>query len=282
MTDLTQKTILITGATSGIGLETAVALSKQSTRLLLPCRNLVRGEEVRDRISKEAPNVDVSLYALDLASLDSVRAFANVINAEEGHLDTLINNAGTMPMRYQQTEDGFEMMFGVNYLAHFLLTLLLLEKIKAAPQGRIVHVSSTMHRSGRIDLSSIRKPRRYFWSKSYGQSKLANVLFSNELARRLSSTSVTSNALHPGIVGTNIVRGLPKWMQKAMPYISLTPAQGAVASIDLASNPAYSQTTGAYSNKGHIGLSSARSRDPQLAKSLWDESMRLCDLAEMP
>ena len=203
------KTVIITGANTGIGLETAVDLAKRNGRMILACRSVERGEKAAVEVRKRSGNDNVVFRQLDLASLDSVRKFSGKILEEEPRIDILINNAGVLCRSRSLTQDGFEMQFGVNHLGHFLLTNLLLDRIKEAPSARIVNISSITHAFGNIDFDNLNSERAFSRLGAYGTSKLANILFSRSLAKHLKGTNVTVNSLHPGTInsklGTNIM-----------------------------------------------------------------------------
>ena len=203
---LTGKTAIITGSNTGIGLETAIDFAKRGCRVILACRSVEKGQAAVEEVKKRANSEDVVFVQLDLASLQSVREFAAKILEEEARLDLLINNAGVMMCPYTLTDDGFELQFGVNHLAHFLLTNLLLERMKEAPDARIVNVSSLGHSLGKINFDDLKSERSYNSLTAYGQSKLANILFTRQLAKRMEGTSVTAYALHPGGVRTELAR----------------------------------------------------------------------------
>ena len=210
---LNGKTVIITGANTGIGKETAVDLAKRKARVIMACRSADRGERAVEDVKRLSGNDKVEYRHLDLASLASVRQFAEEILQEETPIDILINNAGIMRCPYWRTEDGFEMQFGVNHLGHFLLTNLLLERLKQAPVARIVNVSSKGYkRAEGINFDDINSEHHYTPAKAYYQSKLANVLFTKSLAERLEGTQVTVNSLHPGVIWTELGRHMEKEM----------------------------------------------------------------------
>ena len=201
------KTVIITGANTGIGKETAIDLAKRNARVILACRSEDKGKKAEVDVRRESGNSNVHFRKLDLASFDSVRRFAKEVLSEESRLDILINNAGVMYCSFQKTEDGFETQFGVNHLGHFLLTNLLLDKIKQAPESRIVVVSSLGHTlASKLDLDTINSEAHYSPYVAYHKSKLANVLFAKALAKRLADTNVAVNCLHPGLVNTELGR----------------------------------------------------------------------------
>ncbi|MEA2152474.1 MAG: hypothetical protein QOI18_707 [Solirubrobacteraceae bacterium] len=198
------RTAVITGANSGIGLEAARELARAGAHVVMACRDTTKGDAAADAIRKELPSAELEVAALDLASLDSVRAFAGRYPHER--LDLLINNAGVMAPPYTKTIDGFELQFATNHLGHFALTGLLLDKLLATPHARVVTVSSTAHKMGRIDFEDLQSERSYRRWGAYGQSKLANLLFCFELDRRLQATDadLLSVAAHPGYSATNL------------------------------------------------------------------------------
>ena len=203
---LNGKTVIITGANTGIGLETAVDMAGRGARVILACRNKEKGEAAVAEVKRRSNSEDAIFVSLDLASLDSVREFAAKVLDEEPHIDILINNAGVMACPYTKTADGFELQFGVNHLAHFLLTNLLLDRLKEAPSARIVTVSSIGHAAGKINFDDLQFEKSYNKWVAYFQSKLANVLFARSLAKRLQGTNVTAYSLHPGAVRTELGR----------------------------------------------------------------------------
>ena len=201
------KTVIITGANTGIGKETAIDLAKRNARVILACRSQEKGKKAEVDVRRESGNSSVHFRKLDLASFDSIRRFSKEVLSEESRVDILINNAGVMYCPFQKTEDGFETQFGVNHLGHFLLTHLLLDKIKQAPEGRIIVVSSLGHTlTSKLDLDTINSEAHYSPYVAYFKSKLANVLFAKALAKRLAGSNVTANSLHPGAVVTDLKR----------------------------------------------------------------------------
>ena len=203
--------MIITGGNTGIGKETAIDLAKRKARVILACRSEERGETAAAQIRRITKNDDVVYRHLDLASLASVRQFCEAVLQDEARIDILINNAGIMRCPYWKTEDGFEMQIGVNHFGHFLLTNLLLPRLKEAPSARVVTVSSKAYRwSKGIQFDDINSENDYDPSSAYGQSKLANVLFTRSLARRLAGSTVTTNCLHPGVIWTELGRHMEK------------------------------------------------------------------------
>jgi len=275
------KVVLITGANSGIGKETALALARMKATVVMVARDSSKGKEAQKEIIESSGNKKVDLIVADLASLDEVRALAEEFKKRYEHLHVLINNAGGINYERTQTQDGFETTFGVNHLAHFLLTKLLLDVIKASAPSRIINVSSMAHRSGKMDFSDLMFKKKYSAYKAYSASKLANVLFTYELARRLKGTSVTVNALHPGVVRTRFGKGSgSSGMKFAFALISpflTSPQKGALTSIYLASSPEVEGVSGKYFSKSKPVDSNKISYDKDVAKQLWDISERFVE-----
>lgn len=275
-TGMEGKRVLVTGANSGMGLATSVALARMGAEIVMVCRSESRGQEALLRAKQESGSDQISLMLCDLGSLDSIRRFGEAFNQQYDRLDVLINNAGVITLKRQETEDGFERMLGVNHLGHFLLTGLLFDKLKAAPQARIVNVSSGAHKAGRIDWDDPHLKNGFNVMKGYGQSKLANIWFTIELAERLKGTGITVNCLHPGAVGTQIgvdrSTGFGKTILKLLSYVFLTPEKGSETSIYLASGPDVIGVTGKYFYKKKITDTSALAADREQAKRLWEWS----------
>lgn len=207
------KTVIVTGGNTGIGKATAQDLSQRGARVILACRDMVKGRTAMEEIREKTGNNNLAVRKLDLASCKSIRAFAEQILREEPQINILINNAGVMFVPYQLTEDGYEFTFGVNHLGHFLLTNLLLERIKASAPSRIIVVASLGHLVGYLDFGDMMWKKRYNSQLAYCRSKLANIMFVKELAKRLVDTGVTVCSLHPGTINTELTRYfLSGWM----------------------------------------------------------------------
>lgn len=265
------KRVLITGGNSGIGIVAATELARQGAEIILACRDSAKTSAALEQINAVATAPAVNL-PVDLASLASVRSLAAEVTNRYDRLDVLINNAGLFPPKQKLTEDGFEMQIGVNHLAHFLLTNLLLDLLKASAPARIISVSSMLHKKGRIDFDSFKGVDKYNAQAAYGQSKLANVLFALELAQRLAGTGVTSNVLHPGAVATDIVRDTPWLVRKIIGLMFIAPEKGAKTTIMLASDPALEDTTGKYYNQCELDTYSDQGNDQALRERLWEVS----------
>ena len=273
--DMTGKTVVITGASAGIGKATSLALAARGAQLVLACRDLEKAGKARAEILARTPVARVDLVPLELGSLRSVRACAGKLCADYARIDVLINNAGVFPPTLRKTEDGFEEQIGVNHLGHFLLTNLLLEKLLASAPARVVTVSSMMHAGGKIDFESFRGPAKYSAYAAYRQSKLANILFANELARRLAGRGVTSNSLHPGGVSTEIMRDASFAMRALARLAFTTPEKGARTSVFLASSAEVAGVTGRYFVSCKQAKTDPLASDESLARALWDESAKL-------
>ncbi len=275
------KTIVITGANSGIGLEAAVALARGGAHIVMACRNPDKGAAARDDVIARSGSTRVELMSLDLASFASIRGFAKEALDRFEHIDVLLDNAGAVSRTRVETVDGFEQTFGVNHLGHFLLTNLLRDRLVATPGARVVVVASDAHRfppSG-LDFDDLQSTKHYnyFGFAAYGRSKLANILFTRELARRLDGTDVTANCLHPGFVASNFGRDDPIGrfvMPVARPF-SISSEKGARTSIFLASDPSVDGITGEYWYKCAIRKPSAHARDDDAARRLWEVSEEL-------
>ena len=281
--DQSGRTAVVTGANSGIGWDTARALAAKGARVVLGCRHETKGRDAEERIRRRVPNADVRFEALDLGSLASVRRFAEKLAAEEAHLDLLVNNAGVMMTPRGKTADGFETQFGTNHLGHFALTGLLLDKVRVAPGARVVTLSSLIHFTGRIDFDDLQAERSYDPSRAYGQSKLANLLFARELARRFQAAGIPalSVAAHPGSTRTELQRH-SRLMAAAVRLVSQLPPQGALPSLYAATAPdvrggEYFGPSRAFGMLGppDRARSSPRSQDVATARRLWEVSEQL-------
>ncbi len=277
------KICMVTGANSGIGKATALALAQMGATVVMVCRDRARGEEARSEITMKSRNNAVDLLQADLSSQQSIRQLVGNFQHHYTHLHVLINNAGaTFPGRRRETVDGLEMTFAVNYLAPFLLTNLLLDLLTASAPARIVNVSSAAHKSGSIQLDDLQAEKLYRPLRTYPQAKLAVVLFTYELARRLRGTGVTANCLHPGFVATNFAQsdGEPavRLLVKLIGSFGASPQEGAKTSIYLASSPDVEGVTGTYFVKSIPKRSATISYDESLQRQLWEQSAKLVNL----
>jgi retinol dehydrogenase 12 len=268
-------TFLITGGNTGIGLSTAIALARDGGRVYIACRSAAAGEAAVARVRSQAGSADVRLLALDLASLPSVHACAAAFLALDEPLHVLVNNAGVAGQR-GLTADRFELHFGVNHLGHFALTHLLLPRLAESGAGaRVVNVSSNAHYEARgIDFAAVRRPTATFVGmREYGVSKLCNVLFTQELARRLAGTGVNCYALHPGVVASDIWRRVPRLARPFLTRRMLTIEQGAVTSVYCATSPTVAADSGLYYDECAVRPPSPVAT-PELAELLWKHSAK--------
>ncbi len=271
--DLQGQVHLVTGANTGIGRETAIALARRGAHVFLACRSEERTQPVVDAIKAQDGGGKGEFLALDLASLQSVRACAQSFLALDLPLHVLVNNAGLAGHR-GATADVFELTFGVNHLGHFLLTQLLLDKLKDSAPARIVNVSSRSHYSAKgIDFGALRKPQsQVVGLGAYEVSKLANVLFTVELARRLEGSGVTTYALHPGVVASDVWRRIPWPFRSLAKLFMISNEQGAQTSLYCATSPEAGQETGLFYDKSRTKTPSPVSQDVPLAAELWAKS----------
>ena len=280
--DLPNKTILITGANSGIGKATALELARMGHRVVMAVRNPGKGEAARKEIIQATGNQRIDLMICDLASLESIRSFASAFTARYDQLDVLINNAGIFSNYRRETTDGFEYQLGINHLGHFLLTHLLLNTLIQSAPSRIVVVTSLGHVAGRIHFGDFQMDRFYDPWKSYFRSKLANVLFTYELADRLNGSGVTVNCLHPGVVRSRFAVDRTSDRQNFIMWlsglISISPRRGAETSVYLATSPEVEKITGKYFVRKNARPSSKSSYDKDLAKNLWAVSEKCVGL----
>jgi NAD(P)-dependent dehydrogenase (short-subunit alcohol dehydrogenase family) len=282
--DQTGRIAVVTGANTGIGFEAAKVLALRGATVVLACRSPERAKAAVDKISATAEG-PVATVQVDLASLASVREAAEELRGRYERLDLLINNAGLMMPPQGRTEDGFELQFGTNHLGHFALTGLLLDRMLTVPGSRVVTVSSIGHRMGRIDFGNLQWERGYNRIGSYGRSKLANLLFTYELQRRLTAAGSATEALaaHPGTTRTELTRNLPGWMKAGAILVPMQGSvMGAVPMLRAATDPQahggeYYGPAGLGENSGPAKRvkSSARSHDQEVAARLWAESERL-------
>ena len=279
---MTTQTILITGGTSGIGKETAVALAKGGTTVAFTARTKEAGEAAQREIRERSGNAAVSFFVADLSSLASVRHLAAEVLERYPRLNVLINNAGVLEQTRKLSPDGFEMDFAVNYLAPFLLTKLLLPALRAGAPSRIVNVSSSMHTEGAINFDDLQSEKHFDRYQAYAQSKLALILFTKKLAKELSGSGVTVNALHPGVIGTEMTMRNVRTMNPIAAFIFkrtlLTPAQGAETSVFLAASPDVADVSGEYFDKKKIVPASSLAHDEALADKLWDVAAKMTGL----
>ncbi|HEU0032696.1 MAG TPA: SDR family oxidoreductase [Kofleriaceae bacterium] len=272
--ELAGKNFIITGANTGIGKITAKELARKGARVILACRSKDKTLPVIEEIKRETGNDQLEYVQLDLGDLASVRRCAEELVARNIPFHGLVNNAGLGGHR-GLTKDGFEIQFGTNHLGHYLFTRLLLDRLKQAGNARIINVSSKAHYGAKhIDWSALQKPTRSMTAmREYSVSKLANVLFTKELARRLEGTGVTAYAVHPGVVATDVWRKLPNPARWIVKKFMITPERGAESSIFCATAPELENVTGRYYDVGGKEKQPNRvAEDPELARTLWTKS----------
>jgi retinol dehydrogenase-14 len=274
---------LVTGASSGIGLEASVKLAARGARVLMVARDPARGEAARAEVVRRSGSEKVELLLCDFSSQKATRALADQVRERVERLDILINNAGSVSPKRQLTEDGIEQTFAVNHLGYFLLTNLLLDLVVAAAPARIVNVSSIGHRQGTLDFDDLGFERGYQIMRAYGRSKLANVLYTRELAQRLEGTGVTANCLHPGAVATNIWSGAP-WFARPVLEIGkrlsmVSPAKGGARITYLAASPEVEGKTGGYYEQDKLKEPAALAQDAAVGTRLVDVSRELVGLS---
>jgi NAD(P)-dependent dehydrogenase (short-subunit alcohol dehydrogenase family) len=278
------KTVVITGATSGIGLEASDALVRQGAALVLVARDRGRGEAALARLRAKAPQARIEIRYADMSEMAEVRRLAADLLATVGPIDVLINNAGAIFDRHALTGDGLERTFALNHMGYFLLTNLLLDRLKEAPAGRIVSVASEAHRGATLDFADLTGRNGARGWQAYRRSKLANILFTMELARRLAGTSVTANCLHPGFVASRFGdagNGLAMrfFIGLGKRLIAVTPKEGAKTIVFLAASPEVATVSGRYYAKRRAVEPSAAARDGEAARRLWDESAGIAGIA---
>lgn len=272
------KTVLVTGATGGIGKVTALELAREGYRVLLTSRDPSKGQRVVEELRAQTGNDALELFVGDLSSMKDVRRVAQEVRELHPKLDVLVNNAGGLFNQRQTTVDGFEMTFAFNHLAYFLLTNLLLPSLKAAGNARVVIVASSANRFATMRWNDLQFRSRYSGWFAYGQSKLMNVLFANALARRLGGTDVTSNSLHPGVVDTGFGKastGLDRLVGRAANLFSITPEQGAENSLYLATSPEVAGVNGQYFVKEKPARANRVAYDEDAQDRLWRLSEKL-------
>jgi NAD(P)-dependent dehydrogenase (short-subunit alcohol dehydrogenase family) len=278
------KICLVTGATNGIGKAAAQALAQLGATVVIVGRNAPKTAQLVEEIRASSGNNNVDSLLADLSSQQEVRRIADEFKSSYPHLHVLLNNAGGTFTTRQLSVDGIEMTFALNHLAYFLLTNLLLDTIKASAPARIINVSSDAHSGGKIDFDNLQGERSYSGFGPYGNSKLANILFTTELAHRLEGTGVTVNALHPGLTSTGFGKNNPGFLMKIMgaviPLIARSPEKGAATSIYLASSPQVQSITGKYFVDCKVTQPAPQAADRTVARRLWDVSAEMVHLAD--
>jgi len=278
------KICLVTGATNGIGKATAQRLAQMGATVVIVGRSAPKTAQLVEEIRATSGNHNVDSLLADLSSQQDIRRLAAEFKTRYSHLHVLLNNAGATFTTRQLSVDGIEMTFALNHLAYFLLTNLLLDIIEASTPARIINVSSDAHSGGKIDFDNLQGERSYSGFGPYGNSKLANILFTTELARRLEGTGVTVNALHPGLTSTGFGKNNPGLLMKIMgaviPLIARSPEKGAETSIYLATSPEVESITGKYFVNRKVAQTAPQAADNAAATRLWDVSAEMVHLAD--
>ena len=277
--DISGKTVLITGANSGIGRETTRVLTSMGAHVVMVCRDEGRTDEAKEDIRCTTGCDDLEHIIADLSSLSQVRALAKEFLSRHDRLDVLMNNAVIIPHERKVSQDGYELQLAVNHLAPFLLTNLLLDVLKASAPSRIVNVSSGIHHRGRIDLDDLQAERKYKPMQRYGTTKLANILFTRALTRRLKGTGVTANALSPGFISTNLSRDFGKFSKRMVKLMAGKVEKGARTPVMVVTSPDLSDVSGRYFRNMAERRPSDRARDDAMGERLWEVSERLTGLA---
>lgn len=276
---MTGKTVLVTGATNGIGFITTRELAKMDATVLMVARDEHKGRAKLEEIRQTVPHAKLELFLADLSSMASIRQLATNVKAKYSSLDVLVNNAGAFYSERKVSKDGLEMTFALNHIGYFLLTNLLLETLKRGKNSRIVSVSSGAHMSGKMNFDDLQFEKKFSGWQAYSDSKLANVLFTKELSRRLEGTGVTANCLHPGFVKTGFANGTSGLIGYALNIaknlMAITPEKGAETMIYLSSSDEVANVTGEYFEKKKIAKVNAQAEDSSVAKRLWDISEKL-------
>jgi NAD(P)-dependent dehydrogenase (short-subunit alcohol dehydrogenase family) len=275
------KTVVATGATSGIGEAAVLALAAMGARIVFVARDEGRAKSTMRKLQAKAPGVEHRVHLADLSSMAETREIGAAIAASEPRIDALVNNAGALFGERRLTPEGLELTFALNHMAYFVLTQALREKLIASAPARIVSTASAAHQGASLDFDDLQSANGYGGFKAYGRSKLANILFTRELAGRLAGTGVTANCLHPGAVATRFGDSSGGWVGRLFPLLRLffiSPEKGADTLVYLASAPQVDKTSGEYFVKRKVTESSSAARDDAAAKRLWDASVKLAQI----
>lgn len=272
------KTVVVTGATSGIGEVAAIRLAAMGARIVMVARSKSRGEATLARLNEQAPGLAHKAFYADLSQLADMKRVAEEIAASEPRIDVLINNAGALFAQRQVTSDGFELTFALDHLSYFVLTAGLRERLLGSAPARIINTSSDAHKAARLDINDLQSVKKYSGIQAYARAKLANILFTRELARRLTGTGVTANALHPGVVATRFGHesgGIIGSFLKLLQRFAISPEKGAETIVYLASSPDVANVNGEYFYKCKPAVPTRAARDDRLAAELWRKSVEL-------
>jgi NAD(P)-dependent dehydrogenase (short-subunit alcohol dehydrogenase family) len=277
------KTVVVTGGTSGIGEVAAVRLAEQGARIVLIARDPSRAAATLSKLKTANAAVTHAAHYGNLSSLAEVKRVAGAVAASEPRIDVFVNNAGAVFLSRKTSVDGLEMTFATNHMAYFVVTNVLLDRLKATPGARIVSTASDAHRSGKLDFDDLQSEKSYSSFRVYGTSKLCNILFTRELARRLDGVDTTANCLHPGFVGTrfgqnNASNVFTKVLRSAIMSFGISPEDGAKTIIHLASSPDVASISGEYFYKCKIAEPTDAARNDADAKRLWDVSAKIAGI----
>lgn len=278
--DWKDKVCIITGATSGIGREAAFDIARKGIHLVLPVRNMSKGMTLKNEIAKQTGNQQVHLFECDLSSMDSIRKFCDDFLQKYNHLHILINNAGTWETRRKESADGIELTLAVNHLAPFLITNLLLNRMKKSTPARIINVSSKAHIRGNLNFQDLEGKNSWSSFGSYANSKLANILFTRELARRLNGSGITANSLHPGVVDTRLYHKMPSFLTSFFRLFMISPSKGSETIVHLALSPEVQQVSGEYFYKKKVRKPARQALDDTAARRLWEVSCEYTGIQE--
>jgi NAD(P)-dependent dehydrogenase (short-subunit alcohol dehydrogenase family) len=277
------KTVVITGGTSGIGEVAAVALAKMGARIVLVARDKIRGDASLTRLREAAPGMAHTIHFADLLCLPEMKRVAARISANEPRIDVLINNAGALFAMRRLTDDGLERTFALNHMAYFVVTEGLRERLLASAPARIINTASAAHQGATLEFDDLQSAKSFGAMKAYSRSKLCNILFTRELARRLHGTGVTANCLHPGFVATRFGDQSGGWMSCVFwlaKFFAISPAKGAQTIVYLASSPNVTKTTGQYFYESAPTIPSSSAQDDRSALLLWQRSAALAGTKE--
>ncbi len=278
--DWKDKVCILTGATSGIGREAAFDIARKGLHLVLPVRNMKKAAALKNEIAKQTGNQQVHLYECDLASMDSIRQFCDAFLQKHNHLHILINNAGTWETRRKESADGIELTLAVNHLAPFLMTNLLLKRMKNSTPARIINVSSKAHIRGNLNFQDLEGKNSWSSFGAYANSKLANILFTRELARQLNENGITANCLHPGVVDTRLYHKMPAFLTSFFRLFMISPSKGSETIVHLALSPEVQQANGEYFYKKKVRKPARQALDDTAARRLWEVSCEYTGIQE--
>jgi len=279
------KTVVVTGGTSGIGEIAALRLAEKGARIVLIARDKTRADATLAKLKNANPSATHTAHYGDLSALAEMKRVAGEVATNEPRIDVLVNNAGAVFLSRKTSVDGLEMTFATNHMAYFVVTNILLDRLKATPGARIVSTASDAHKSGKLDFDDLQSEKRYSSFRVYGTSKLCNILFTRELARRLDDVDVTANCLHPGFVGTrfgqnNATNIFAKLLRSAVMSLGISPEEGAKTIIHLASSPDVAAISGEYFYKCKVAEPTAAAQNDADAKQLWDVSAKIAGLGQ--